>query len=67
MTVREYLQLTTVKKIEFYLSPNNFEKVNAINEKWGNYSYPTTITKWLDKKVQRAFVLSNGTIRFFTE
>lgn len=67
MTVREYLQLTEVRKMEFYLSPNNFESINAIKEKWNNYSYPTSITKWLDKQVQKAFVLSNGTVRFFTD
>jgi len=66
MTVKEYLKITTVSKMQFYISPNNFENINTIKEKWGNYSYPTTITKWLDQEVEKVFVLSNGTVRFFT-
>lgn len=66
MTVNEYLQITTAKKLEFYISPNNFESVTARNEKWGRYSYPTTLSKYLEQEVEKAFVLSNGTVRLFT-
>lgn len=67
MTVNEYLQITEVMKLEFYLSPNNFEKINAIKEKWGKYSYPTTLSKWLDKNVGKVYILSNGTARIFAQ
>lgn len=67
MTVREYLQLTNAKKLDFYISPNNFESIIARNEKWGNYSYPTTLAKWLDKKVDKVFVMGNGTLRIFAQ
>lgn len=65
MTVNQYLQLTTAKKLEFYLSPGNFEAVTARDEKWGKFSYPTTLAKWLDKEVEHVFVMANGTVRIF--
>lgn len=66
MTVKEYLSITQAKKLEFIVAPGKFEKINAINEKWGEYSYPTTLRKWLDAEVIRAYVLSNGVVRFNT-
>lgn len=63
MTVKEYLKITQAKKLEFVEAPGKVEKINAINEKWGEYSYPTTLRKWLDAEVIRAYVLSSGVVR----
>lgn len=66
MTVKEYLKITQCKKLQFLTSPGKFEKINAVNEKWGNYYYPPDVSKWLDKEIIRAFVLSDGSVRFHT-
>lgn len=66
MTVKDYLKITQAKKLQFLTSPGKWEKINAITEKWGEYYYPTTLTKWLDKEISRVFVLSDGSVRFHT-
>lgn len=65
MTVKEYLKITQAKKLQFLTGPGKWEKITAINEKWGEYYYPPTLAKWLNRKVSRVFVLSDGSIRFF--
>lgn len=67
MTVREYLGITSVSKMQFYLSPNNFENIKGIKQKWGGYTFPVKLNKWLDKKISKVFILCDGTARIFTK
>lgn len=67
MKVKDYLALTVAKRLQFLTGPGRFEKINAVNGKWGEYSYPPEIRKWLDSEIIKVFVMSDGSVRIHTK